>query len=86
MNNSSATKLAEINFRLTTSSVRELVKWHKEVRESLEQIREGEEAENDRALLMKIQDVLVSANSSKVISDNKSYKELIKHIQDQENR
>ena len=86
MYNSSAAKLAEINLRLTTSSVGELVKWHKELRESLEQIIEGEEAENDRALLMKIQDVLVSANSSKVNSDNKSYKELIKHIQDQENR
>ena len=86
MYNSSAAKLAEINLRLTTSSVGELVKWHKELRESLEQSREGEEAENDRALLMKIQDVLVSANSSKVDSDNKSYKELIKHIQDQENR
>ena len=80
----SAEKLAELNNRLTTSSVAELVKWHQELRESIEQISE-EEAKEMRILLIKIQGALVSANSSKVYSDNEKYKKLMKYIQDQEN-
>lgn len=86
MRRTSAAKLEKINHRLTTSSVEELVKWHQELRKSLDPNAKGEEEDESRALLMKIQKALVSANSSSVKSNNESYKELIRIIQDQENR
>ena len=86
MRKTSAAKLAEENDRLTTSSVVELVKWHQELRKSLEKNKEGEEAEDKRILLIKVQSALVSANSSQVDLDNEHYKKLIKHIQEQKKR
>lgn len=86
MRKSSASNLAQKNHRLQNSSVSELVKWHQELRLSLEHDAEGIQADENRLLLMEVQKALISGNSSKVDSDNQKYKKLIKFIQDQESR
>lgn len=84
MCNSTDSNTSNVKHRLKNSTVKELVAWHQELRESLEQTVDSAKLEQGRTLLMNVQHALVSANSTQVDSDSEKFSDLMKLIQNQD--
>ena len=86
MGNPPKRNFSDVDQRLATSSIDELLTWHNQLRQNIQIIADEPERKEAMDLLMDIEKKLVAVTRDQLNSQTKEYKEILTQIKNQQKK